>query len=569
MLPYDKTGKHKQRIFSVIACTASAVLIFVSSEITFSKNPKICILIKMERRSGVLLHPTSIATNEGIGTLGKGAFDFIDWLKKSGQTLWQILPLGPTGYGDSPYASFSSFAGNPLLIDFGELVKKHWADKKTCVVPKILRQSKRVLYGNLIDWKFAALDKAANFFLLHANAVDRKKYETFQKRQAFWLKPFALFMSIKNFYDAKAKREKVFGIQSIWNFFWDDALASFEKSALLQWKKNHADEIEKIKVMQFFFETQWLSLKAYANKNGISIIGDVPVFAALDSADVWCNQNLFLLDKNRKPIFVAGVPPDYFSREGQLWGNPLYDWKAMKKENYAWWISRLRRMFHLCDYVRLDHFRGFISCWAVPFGNKNAVRGSWQKTAGSEFFTALSKRIPLQNLIAEDLGVITSDVRSLQKKENLPGMKVLQFAFDDETFSSNFFPHEFKTAHCVCYTGTHDNDTMQSFFSLCGAKKKARIAHYLSGEKKSARELDAYFKTGKANDDTIRLAFSSIAAFAIVPLQDILHLGKDARMNTPSTIGGNWAWRYEKKMLNAERARFLASLSFLFHRNAR
>ena len=530
-------------------------------------------IMTFSRRSGVLLHLTSLPKSSGIGTLGKSAYEFADWLHEAHQSLWQILPLGPTGYGDSPYASFSTFAGNPLLIDLELLVKNGWACAEDIVPPEFIKTFGVVDYGAVVYWKLPLLEKCAAHFLLHCTQEDRTTYEAFKNDNAAWLNKYAAFTSIKNHFDKKAQAENVRGSASMWNAFWPRDLALCEPAAVSKWESGHVHEIEVVKVIQFFFAMQWRALKAYCNERGISIIGDIPIFVALDSSDVWAHQHLFQLDANGIPVAVAGVPPDYFSETGQLWGNPLYDWRAMKNENYSWWISRIARMRALVDFVRIDHFRGFESYWAVPYGEATAVHGTWEKGPGIDLFTAIKKSLGDLPVIAEDLGVITDEVRALRNECGFPGMKVLQFAFDPNEAGASgmtnaFLPHEYRDANCICYTGTHDNDTLQGWLLREGDATVQLVASYVFGKQVAADHARALVQNGTLCEKIVQLAFASTAQFAVVPLQDVLHLDNSARMNEPSTTGKNWQWRMEAGMLGVEAAEWLAYMSRLYGRNA-
>lgn len=531
-----------------------------------------CLEIKMNisRKSGVLLHPTSLPGTYGIGTIGKAAYQFVDWLKDAGQSLWQILPLGPTGYGDSPYASFSTFAGNPLLIDLDLLVEKGWCDKKTIVPAEYIKKTGNVDFGSVVWWKTPILKKAALYFLENANKEDKKSYKDFCKEKSSWLDMFAIFMSIKNFYDAKAEQEKP--ANSIWHCYWPKGLAGCQKEELEEWKKGHNEEIEVYKVIQFFFESQWQALKKYANDAGIKIIGDIPIFVAPDSADVWSNQKFFQLDKDGHPSCVAGVPPDYFSADGQLWGNPLYDWDSLKESGYSWWIARIKRIFELTDILRIDHFRGFEAYWAVPAGEKTAMNGKSIKGPGIDLFKAIKKKLGDLPIIAEDLGVITDEVKELRDKAGLPGMKVLEFAYSVDEVKQNgmvnyFMPHMYDTNNCVVYTGTHDNDTLQGWLENCGDEQIAMIASYFEGKEIEPVKAKALVKSGQLRKDFIKSALSSTAVFAVIPMQDIIGLGNEARMNTPSTTGANWAWRMQTGQLKTKAAEELKFLAALYGRN--
>ena len=526
------------------------------------------------RKSGILLHPTSLSGSPGIGTLGKSAYRFADWLHRSNQKLWQILPLGPTGYGDSPYASFSTFAGNPLLVDFELLVERGWACTDDTVPPDYIRSDGPVDFGSVVWWKLPALSKCALYFLSHANDADRDAFASFKNDNEAWLDTYVVFMSVKNFFDEKAKTQdgNPGGKNVMWNNSWPKELASCEPKAVEHWKVEHAEEIEISKAIQFFFAVQWGDLKRYANSLGIDIIGDIPIFVAPDSADVWANQKLFQLDENGIPTRVAGVPPDYFSATGQLWGNPLYDWDAMKKDGYAWWISRIRRMLSLVDCIRIDHFRGFESYWSVPYGEETAVKGMWVKCPGADFFAAVKASLGDIPIIAEDLGVITDEVRALRDSCGFPGMKVLEFAFDPEEagrggMTNAFLPHEYENTRCVVYTGTHDNDTLQGWL-LRERDDVVRVtAEYVCGKPLSDKDARTMVTSGELCGKLIREAFASIASYAVIPLQDVLGLDNGARMNTPSTTGGNWMWRMDENALTDEAAASLAFLSKFYGRN--
>ena len=522
------------------------------------------------RKSGVLLHPTSLPSSYGIGTIGKSAFEFIDWLESAGQSLWQILPLGPTGYGDSPYASFSTFAGNPLLIDLDFLVEKGWALKSDVKPADYISKTGPVDFGSVVWWKLPVLKKTAQYFLDNATKEDLDLYKNFSKEKSYWLESYAVFMSIKEFYDKKAQEEK--SLDSRWCYYWPEELASCKSDAVSQWKKEHKEEIEVLKVIQFFFDVQWNSLKNYANSKGIKIIGDIPIFVAGDSSDVWANQSLFMLDERGRPTCVAGVPPDYFSAEGQLWGNPLYDWGAMKKDGYSWWIKRIKRIFELTDVLRIDHFRGFEAYWSVPAGEKTAINGKWIKGPGIDLFKAIKRKLGDLPVIAEDLGVITDEGKALRDECGFPGMKVLQFAFSVEEAREHgmvnyFLPHMYNTDNCVVYTGTHDNDTMQGWLMNLNNEQLCLVSSYLTGKELSVEKSKALVKSGELRKLMIKTVIASTAVFAIIPLQDIAGTGNEGRMNTPSTTGTNWTWRADKKAFSEANAKELLFISKLYGRN--
>jgi 4-alpha-glucanotransferase len=491
--------------------------------------------MELIRASGILLHPTSFPGPHGIGDLGQAGYDFIDFLVQSKQSLWQVLPLGPTGYGDSPYASFSSFAGNPLLISLDRLLEDGYLSKADLGdLPTF--PADKVDYGWVIDWKMPLLEKAARRFLGENKPERQVEFADFCQAQGYWLDDFALFMAVKAFFDQQAKAANIFG--AMWSNYWTKDIALREPTALRHWQAEEAEAIAIQKVLQFFFFSQWRAVRRYANEAGIQIIGDIPIFVAPDSADVWANRELFLLDEEGQPTVVAGVPPDYFSPTGQLWGNPLYDWPAMAAQGYDWWIKRIQHTLNLVDIVRIDHFRGFEAYWEIPAEEKTAVEGRWVPGPGSSFFTAITAALGELPIIAEDLGVITEAVVAIRDQFQFPGMKVLQFAFDlDEAGGRGainpFLPHNFQSSHCLVYTGTHDNDTTLGWYTQRTEAENDLIRRYLA---RDDQDIVWHF---------IRLALASNADWAIIPLQDVLELGSEARMNAPSTSEGNWAWRYQ------------------------
>ena len=528
------------------------------------------VIMNFTRRSGVLLHPTSLPGTPGIGTLGKYAYDFVDWLEQAGQSLWQVLPLGPTGYGDSPYASFSTFAGNPLLIDLDLLVQKGWADKKDIVPPDYIKDTGNVDFGSVVWWKTPVLKKCAEFFFKNASKEDLTLYKAFCKAKSGWLNDYSTFMSIKQIYDEKAAQEKP--ASSMWNAYWPKSLASHEEDAIKKWQSEHKSDIEALKIIQFFFDVQWNNLKEYAAEKGIKLIGDIPIFVAPDSADVWANQKLFQLDKSGKPLCVAGVPPDYFCADGQLWGNPLYDWNAMKSTGYKWWVQRIKRVLELTDVLRIDHFRGFEAYWSVPYGEKTAINGEWIKGPGVDLFKAIKKSLGDIPIIAEDLGVITEEVSKLRDDCGFPGMKVLQFAFSTDEIKNNgmtnyFMPHMFTTNECVAYTGTHDNDTLQGWLENCSEELLVIVAQYVEGKKLSVEQAKKLVENGKLRREMIKTILASSAVYAVVTMQDLIGTGNEGRMNTPSTTGANWSWRMKKTDLKKADSSDLRFLSNLFGRN--
>ena len=512
--------------------------------------------MELVRSSGILLHPTSLPGAYGIGELGDEAFNFVDYLAAAKQSLWQILPLGPTGYGDSPYASFSSFAGNPLLISLKKLQQAGDISAEALTdAPYFLPDG--VNFGRLIPWKMNLLRRAALRFLHHADATRRAAYEKFCAAEAWWLDDFSLFMAVKLHFDAKARREGVFG--AMWSNYWDKDIALRKPEAMARWRSQLAEEISVQKVLQFYFFTQWDALHRYANAQGIRIIGDIPIFVAPDSADVWANRDLFRLDETGQPTVVAGVPPDYFSETGQLWGNPLYNWEKMAETGYRWWIKRISATLRMVDIVRIDHFRGFEAYWEIPAGEKTAVNGRWVQAPGDDFFTAVQKSLGELPIIAEDLGVVTEGVVALREKFGFPGMKVLQFAFDagesgGKGATNAFLPHNF-LPQAVVYTGTHDNDTTLGWYQKRSEAEKDLVRRYLGRD-----DHDIVW-------EFIRLAMASVARFAVIPFQDVLALGTDARMNTPSVLGGNWQWRFRAEAMNDWTAGRLREMVELYGRN--
>ena len=495
----------------------------------------------LTRTSGILLHPTSIPSPYGIGDMGIEAYEFIDFLQKSGQHLWKTLPLTPTGFGDSPYQSFSAFAGQPLIISpayMAELELLKEEDLADCPAG----DGKFVDYGTIIPWKTKILKLAFEGFQKTKDAELLEEYEAFLKENAFWLEDYALFMSCKEKHNGQN-----------W-LSWEEEYRRPTKAVKTKMKAEFAEDMKYYYFVQFMFFKQWTALRYYANAKGVKIIGDMPLFMSLDSADVWANQELFQLDTKGYPLAVAGVPPDYFSATGQLWGNPLYDWKAHKKENYKWWVSRISNQLKLADYVRIDHFRGLDEYWSVPAGEETAMNGKWEAGPKEDLFLAIEKELGKGlPIIAEDLGTITQEVRDLRDRFNLPGMKILQFGFE-ATDESSFLPHQFKTTNCVCYTGTHDNDTTKGWYETAPEYAKDKVRCYMNTDGSSIHW------------DFLRTCFGTVAAYAIVPLQDVLGVGKEGRMNTPGVAAKNWAWRYEKGVLSDGLAEGLRRTTRLYGR---
>ena len=476
---------------------------------------------KLTRVAGVLVHPTSFPSPYGIGDMGKEAYEFVDFLEKAGQYLWQTLPLTPTGYGDSPYQGFSAFAGQPLIISPDKLVELgllEEADLADCPAG----DGTTVNYGEIVPWKNKILKKAYEGFKKVTDKVLLKEYKAFMKDNKGWLKDYSLFMACKDKHEGRS-----------W-LSWDEEYRNPSKTVKKAMEQLFEDEIQYYNFVQFMFYKQWSELRAYANEKDIKIVGDMPLFVSMDSADVWANQGLFQLDSKGYPLAVAGVPPDYFSKTGQLWGNPLYDWKAHKKDKYKWWVSRVSNQLKLADYVRIDHFRGLDEYWAVPAGEETALNGEWKPGPGEELFYAIEQALGGElPIIAEDLGIITQSVRDLRDKFNLPGMKILQFGFEAKDESS-FLPHQFETQNCIVYTGTHDNDTTKGWYESVPERVKDKVRRYMNTD-----GVNIHW-------DFLRTCYGTVAAYAIVPMQDILGLGKEGRMNTPGVAAGNWAWRFKQ-----------------------
>lgn len=498
-----------------------------------------------ERLSGILLHPTSLPSPYGIGDLGETAYGFVDFLEKAGQHLWQILPLTHTGYGDSPYQSFSAYAGQPLLISPAHLLKlglvtsADLADVPPC-------KPDAVDYGSIIPWKQAVYEKAYTHFM---DASPQRlplymEYLDFIQEEKDWLDDYALFMACKSANDGVSWLE------------WEDKYRMPSPEFKEKLRNTLKEQIGFYQFLQFIFYKEWLALKTYANDHGVRIIGDIPIFVSMDSADVWANQHLFQLDTKGFPLKVAGVPPDYFSATGQLWGNPLYAWDAHEEDGFSWWISRIRHQLRSLDILRIDHFRGFESYWAVPYGEKTAINGKWVPAPGYELFRAIQESLGDElPIIAEDLGIITPEVDALRSKFHFPGMKVLQFAFDN-LGENDYLPYRFTTPDCVCYTGTHDNDTTLGWYRNLNQDCQRRIRKYTrctDDETRISREL-------------IAAALGSIARYVIFPLQDVLGYGSSARMNTPGTASGNWSWRFTEGALRDELADSLREDTVLYGR---
>ncbi|MBC8570460.1 4-alpha-glucanotransferase [Oscillospiraceae bacterium NSJ-54] len=491
-----------------------------------------------ERRAGILLHITSLPSNHGIGTLGKEAYRFVDFLKRSGIACWQLLPLGPTGFGDSPYQSFSTFAGNPYLIDLDLLVEEGLLREEDIDDSLLVGDPRFVDFKAQFDHRFALLRRAYE----RGREAYAGEVAAFQKENSRWLDDYALFMAgKKKFHNAP------------WQM-WEQGVKLREPASLEAFRQEMKDETDFVVFTQYLFYKQYKDLKIYANRQGIFLIGDIPIYVAQDSADVWSHPELFLLDEQRNPILCAGVPPDLFSADGQLWGNPLYRWKVHKESGYRWWMERIRAVFERCDIVRIDHFRAFHDYWAVPYGNKTARCGRWMRGPGIGFFEALRRTLGEKPIIAEDLGALSAGVGELLAASGFPGMKVLQFAFSPEERSA-YLPHHHKK-NAVVYTGTHDNETLCGFFIHAPDKVKAFAGAYLGCEPQV--EVLTW--------ETVRACFASVADLAVIQLQDVLLLGDWARMNEPSTVGKNWQWRMNKGILTDELSEHLRALCKIYER---
>ena len=495
--------------------------------------------MKFERASGIILHPTSLPGPDGIGDLGPEAYRWVNFLADSGCHLWEVLPLGPTGYGDSPYQCFSAFAGNPylispaLLLEQGLINRGDLADRPDFPVD-------HVDYGEAIQWKLKILDRAYLRFNQTKHPALWVEFGLFKTAQSFWLQDFALFMAIKASYGGVSWEN------------WPQPLRKRERKALESFMRNEAQEIERHMFRQFLFYHQWNELKKYVHTKDIKIIGDIPIFVAYDSTDAWSHPELFFLDDDGRPAVVAGVPPDYFSPTGQLWGNPLYRWDVHQQQEYAWWVERLKSTLQLVDIARLDHFRGFGGYWEVPYGLPTAEVGRWVRGPGRDFFEVVRAVLGDLPIIAEDLGVITPDVVELRDRFNLPGMKVFQFAFSSDS-TDPFLPHNYPQ-QCVAFTGTHDNDTAIGWYQTAPESERDFIRRYLARS-----GVDIAW-------DMIRAVWSSVAAFALAPLQDVLSLGPEARMNLPGRPYGNWTWRMRPNTLTDDVARRLKEMNTLYSR---
>lgn len=492
------------------------------------------------RSSGILLHPTSFPNQFGIGDLGLEAYRFIDFLVESYQQYWQVLPLGPTGYGNSPYASYSAMAGNPLLIsleqlrDQGMLAEDEFANLPAFPIEK-------VDFEQVVLTKMPLLKKACKNFKANITPVQQREFAGFCETKAYWLDDYALFMALKDSHEGAS-----------W-YSWEQEIAKRQPEAMEQARQRLEDEVFYYKYIQFEFFRQWSELKRYANMRGVQIIGDIPIYVAHDSADVWAHPEIFCLDETGKAALMAGVPPDYFSATGQLWGNPVYHWEKLQQSDFKWWVQRFQAMLDYIDIVRIDHFRGFQAYWAVEQGETNAINGNWIEAPGEALFDALNDKLGKLPVLAEDLGVITPQVEALRDKFEFPGMKVLQFAFGGDA-SNPFLPFNYPR-NCVVYTGTHDNDTTVGWFN--------KLPDY---EKEAALRYLGYTTPEGIHWDFIRLALSSVANQAIIPLQDLLGLGTEARINYPGKPEGNWDWRYQSHALTDHLRSHLKTLTKTYGR---
>lgn len=501
--------------------------------------------MRLPRSSGILLHPTSLPGRFGIGDLGPASERFVDALVRTGQTWWQTLPLGPTGFGNSPYQSHSSFAGNALLISPERMVEDGW-------IPASALDAYPTLADDHADFDTAVEAKDRLFRLAFAGLrEDPPAFAEFRETQKSWLDDYSLYMALKASHEGKA-----------WNS-WEPELVTRSPRALAKARTELAEQIRRNDFIQFLFHEQWTRLRAYARERNVGFIGDLPIFVSGDSADVWARPDLFELDADGKPTAVAGVPPDYFSEDGQLWGNPLYNWSAHLEEDFAWWITRMRGTTDRVDLVRLDHFRGFEAYWSVPADATTAASGRWVKAPGYEFLNALRLGLGGLPLIAEDLGDITPEVQALRDAFQLPGMRILQFAFGDDPLADEYLPYK-HIPHCVVYTGTHDNDTTTGWFTAPLASTSQSVALVSSERSFVLRFVGT--DGSKVAWDLLRVACSSVADTMIVPMQDVLRLDSSARMNTPGRAMGNWGWRYRDEQLDDASLDHLADLTAVYAR---
>lgn len=489
------------------------------------------------RTSGVLLPISGLPSKFGIGCFSKEAYAFVDRLKEAGQKYWQILPLGPTGYGDSPYQSFSTYAGNPYFIDLEALIEKKWLTEQECLACDFGDNASYIDYEKIYNCRFDLLRKAFE----NSSIEKDPDFKTFVSENTDWLEDYALYMAVK------------VGFDNVCWVEWDEDIKLRKPAAMKKYRKEYAKEILFYQFQQYLFRTQWLKLKAYANEQGIEIIGDIPIYVAFDSADAWANPELFQFDENCVPVAVAGCPPDPFAVTGQLWGNPLYNWDYHKETGYAWWMKRLAACFQLYDVVRIDHFRGFDEYYSIPYGDPTAEFGTWKKGPGYDLFATMKKVLGNKKVIAEDLGFLTPSVVKMVKRTGYPGMKILEFAFGGDP-ENEYLPHNYEK-NCVVYTGTHDNETVKGWYKNQSRSDKKFIKDYL--QIKSVANI---------HWEMIRLAQSSTANMCVIPMQDYLGLGNEARINTPSTLGDNWKWRMEADAFTAELAEKIRKMTEIYGR---
>ena len=491
------------------------------------------------RRNGMLLPIASLPSPYGIGGFSKEAYEFIDLLEETGQKLWQILPLGPTSYGDSPYQSFSTFAGNPYFIDLDTLAEKGWLTREACEASDYGDNESYIDYGRIYNSRFVLLKQA----FLNSDILSDEKFTEFCKANQHWLPDYALYMALKNQNDGKSWIE------------WEEEIRLRKPEAVECYKRELEEECNFYEFLQYEFHEQWTKVKEYAHKKGIQIVGDVPIYVAFDSADTWANPELFQLDEKNLPLGVAGCPPDAFSATGQLWGNPLYNWAYHKKTGYDWWLKRIAYCFDLYDIVRIDHFRGFDEYYSIPYGDETAVNGHWEKGPGMDLFNTVKEKLGELDIIAEDLGFLTESVFQLLKDSGYPGMKVLQFAFDPSE-DSDYLTYKYQR-NCVVYTGTHDNDTTAGWFEKLSDGDREVALRYMNS-----------FYTPKEEQhwDLIALAMRSTADTCIIPVQDFLGLGSEARINMPSTLGDNWKWRMTKGAFSEELKEKIRRMTKLYGR---
>ena len=491
------------------------------------------------RKSGMLLPIASLPSKYGIGSFSKEAYQFVDTLRESGQKLWQILPLGPTGYGDSPYQSFSTFAGNPYFIDLEQLINEGLITEEECNSYDWGSNSNYIEYEKIYLSRFKILRTAFE----RSNITENQEYRQYCMDNGWWLHDYALYMSIKDSFNGTSWIE------------WDTDIRLRNPEAIRRFEEELKNDIEFYKYQQYLFTKQWNNLKSYANNNGIKIIGDIPIYVALDSADTWANPQLFQLNNECIPTVVAGCPPDGFSATGQLWGNPIYTWDYHKSTNYDWWVSRIAYSFRLYDVVRIDHFRGFDEYYSIPYGEENAINGKWNKGPGIDLFNVIKERLGNVDIIAEDLGFLTQSVKDLLNETGYPGMKIIQFAFDSRE-DSDYLPHNYNN-NCIVYTGTHDNSTIQGWYRQVNDEDKEMCINYMNNR---------YNQDQDKHWDFICLAMRSVANTCIIPVQDYLGLGDEARINTPSTLGNNWVWRMDYNSFNKEIIEKIKTLTKLYGR---